>query len=305
MTKFTMLVGVPSSGKSFYAKELLKEEQALLFSSDEIRRKSKLDVTKPEDNTRLFDNIYKTMREALKRGYNVVFDATNPSRKKRRYFLEMIQHLNVDKTCIAVMRKPENCLITNKQREYPVKEEIIKAMILSYQIPVYEEGWDHIEVVYPDHDENSLGSPLDLVEQYRNTPHENPHHDETLGEHFELVNEKLKDENLYVRLAGQLHDCGKPYAKTYFNRKGEATESAHYYNHENASCYLAMFYDLGNLTVEEKLHVAYLINQHMRPFVWDTSDSAYEKDQKRYSEEILEELKIIHKADLEATLKYE
>lgn len=303
--EFFMMVGIPSSGKSYYSKQLVQNHRAMLFSSDTIRRLLKLDVTKAEDNQKLFDYIYKTMREALKRGWNIVFDATNIDRKRRMHFLHMIEDLNVEKICVVILRKYENCLITNTLRNGRVKEEIIHSMLLSYQIPYYTEGWDKIEVHYTDDDENSLGSPLRLVEEYMDVSHENPHHDETLGEHFRLVNEGLKNEDQFVRLAGQLHDVGKPLAKTYYNRKGEKTENAHYYRHENASAYLCMFYDMGDLTMDEKLYVAYLVNMHMRPFDWDNSEPTLEKDRAALPPKIIRDLQVIHMADLAATLKYE
>ena len=44
--KFFMMVGIPSSGKSYYSKQLVQNHRATLFSSDTIRRLLKLDVTK-------------------------------------------------------------------------------------------------------------------------------------------------------------------------------------------------------------------------------------------------------------------
>ena len=60
----------------------------------------------------------------------------------------------------------------------------------------------------------------------------------------------------YVRDAVTFHDIGKPYCKTFVNKKGETTEVAHFYDHEHVGAYfvLGMFLtiDLASIKVNPK-----------------------------------------------------
>ena len=91
MTTFSMLIGLPGSGKTYYANKYLKQENTTILSSDEIRK-----VLLGSEDAQWGDStIFKAMNlatiENLKEGLDVVYDATNINSKRRMELLEQIK----------------------------------------------------------------------------------------------------------------------------------------------------------------------------------------------------------------------
>ena len=71
-------VGIPASGKSTWAAAQVAEEGCVIHSSDAIRAELKLGYAK-EDHQKVFSTMRERTIASLKRGQNVVYDATNIS----------------------------------------------------------------------------------------------------------------------------------------------------------------------------------------------------------------------------------
>ena len=71
-------VGIPASGKSTWAAAQVAEEGCVIHSSDAIRAELKLGYAK-EDHQKVFQEMRERTIASLKRGQNVVYDATNIS----------------------------------------------------------------------------------------------------------------------------------------------------------------------------------------------------------------------------------
>ena len=127
---------------------------------------------------------------------------------------------------------------------------------------------------------------------------DNPHHNMTLGQHCWETSGALADEDPLngIMRAGLLHDCGKPYVKTFTNAKGEVTDVAHYYSHENVGAYDVLFYDCG---AANPLDVSILVNLHMRPYIWEKDDNTKlrDKHKKLWGEELFSKVMLLHEAD--------
>ena len=99
------------------------------------------------------------------------------------------------------------------------------------------------------------------------------------------------------------HDTGKLYTKEFRNYRGEPTETAHFYGHENYSAYLYLTEmccgrDVSGEEFRTILYETSLINCHMRPLnVWKGSASAKEKDLKLFGKPFMEDLEAVHRAD--------
>ena len=157
MAKLFMMVGIPSSGKSYIREKIAERENAIIFSSDIVRAKLNMDPSKDDQNIKLFDLMYEMIKEELSKGNNVLLDSTNTYRKYRKPFLQSLDE-DVEVIGVLMMRQIENCLAANKNRENRIDESVIRHMYEEYDLPLYEDGFDRFEIIYPDNDEYSLDS---------------------------------------------------------------------------------------------------------------------------------------------------
>lgn len=302
---FVMMVGLPASGKSTKAQELAKEYNAIIFSSDALRRELYGDESIQGDNTKLFNTLHQQIKTYLKNGYSAILDATNISYKKRMAFLAELKNIPCKKICVLMATPYEECLKRNAERERKVPEHVIERMYRSIDVPWYYEGWNDIQVEYGEY-ENYFGWPWDWIARAENYNQHNSHHALTLGEHCRQTRRNVikidaerrpitSTEMLYAAL---LHDEGKMFTQTFKNSKGEVTEQAHYYNHEHCSCYDSLFYEVSCC----HLYVATLIRWHMQPYFWekDNNEKLHSKYRNLWGECLYKDVMTLHQADKEA-----
>ena len=258
---FTMLVGVPGSGKSTYAKGLI-DEHTKYFSSDEIRKELFGDENCQEEHYKVFNLMHERVLEALKNGYDVVYDATNITRKSRKGILSVLPAY-VNKKCVIVWAMIEDCITRDKDRLRSVGEEVIWKMLKRFEAPFYDEGFDDISVYISAEHHRIAASYYHKCMKALELPHDNPHHSLDVAEHCKLCGDSLLTLDLptVVKFAGYVHDIGKPLTKTFINTKGETTEVAHYYGHQAVGAWISY----GMLDYD--ITLAWLISTHMAPFV--------------------------------------
>lgn len=301
MTKFFMMVGLPASGKSTYAETLAIRENAEIFSSDAYRAKFGAGEEDQTVNGKIFGLLHNDIKQALKAGKNCIYDATNLISKRRRAFLQEIKNISCEKICVLVLRPFEQCVMSNWERDRHVPDYAMGRMLRSFETPYMEEGWTDIILKI---DENDCIHSMDFfIQFYMNFDQHNHHHTATLGQHCVNVASYVSDPEKWrdsydgcpteLLIAGYLHDSGKVWCKTFKNSRGEPTEEAHYYNHENVGAYDAFFYK----NIKNKLLVSWLINNHMRPYFWK-SPEVEDKYRKLWGEEKFSLLMRLHEADV-------
>lgn len=64
MSKMYMMIGLPASGKSTIAKEIAKSEDAIIVSSDEIRKEFG-DINDQSKNTKVFEEVEKRIKQNI------------------------------------------------------------------------------------------------------------------------------------------------------------------------------------------------------------------------------------------------
>ncbi len=299
MTELIVLVGLPASGKSTWAKENADKNNATIVSSDEYRKNEYGDESKQGDNHKLFEKIHVDILELLSQGKSVIFDGTNISFKHRKQFLDKVSKLeNVNKTCILFATSFDRCLDRNSKRERIVPESVIKRMRENFNTPMFSEGWDNIDIKFDYNSEDyDVATYLEMADNF---DQQNHNHSMTLGGHSRKVVELLVEDKHIgqgMLMTGALHDCGKPYTKVFHNMKDEPTEIAHYYFHENVGAYESLFYLNEELfSNEEILWHSAVINFHMRPYLCKT-DKAIQKLVNTVGETMYEDLIILNRAD--------
>lgn len=292
---FTMMVGLPGSGKSYYAKELSdKESNTFILSSDSIRLELFGDENEQGKNEIVFNELHKRVHKLLSDGLNVIYDATNLNSKRRRKFLKTLTDKGIacKKRCIIMATPYTECLKQNESRTRNVPKEVIRNMREKFQTPYYFEGWDEIRIV--NEWAFTYGGILPIVSFFCSYDQCNSHHTKTLGNHLMKVYHDVCNEtnNSRVRMAALLHDIGKPFVRSFTNAKGEVTEDAHYYHHENVGAYETLFFNMG----DDTLYTSALVAYHMLPFTWKT-EKVHEKYMRIFGEKMYKDIMLIHEAD--------
>lgn len=298
-----MMVGLVGSGKSTYAKQLAEEMPATVFSSDELREEMFGDVDNQENNQKLFQELHKRIKECLKSGNNAIYDATNISSKRRRGFLSELKNIDCIKKCVIMATPYKQCLENNRNRDRVVPERVIERMYRKWQTPHWFEGWDCINIRYW-YDTHRMNDITDFILKYLEYSQDNPHHNLSLGAHllmatgiYSAEHPDIYTPNIYY--ACLLHDCGKPYCKTFKNSKGENSNIAHYYNHEHVGAYNALFFDYPECEGLDIVTISALITWHMQPYFWerDGNEKLHNKYKKIFGEKFYNCLMALHEAD--------
>lgn len=295
MNKLYMMIGLPGSGKSTVARKLSERENAVIVSSDDIRKELFGNDENQSNNKKVFKIVEERIKENLKQR-NVIYDATNINYKKRMLFLQKIK--DVEKIAFLVLTPYRECLYRNGQRERHVPTYVIKRMYCNFYIPQYYEGFDNI-MIFNNSSMNLNFNTDELFERLSYISQDNPYHTLTIGKHCLKAAAQFDEEEQDILFKAALyHDIGKEFTKQFVNCKGEKTDIAHYYDHEKVSAYKAMFY-LMDEPKWKVLYICRLIQWHML-----LHSNLSEKSKKRYIELLGEEcwknLELLHQADLKA-----
>lgn len=296
--KFFTIVGLPASGKSYKAQELAKTYNAEIFSSDALREELFGDVNHQNNNHELFNELHKRIKDCLKSGKSAIYDACNISYKRRMAFIQELKNIPCEKICILMATPYEECLKRNAERERKVPEEVIKRMYMNISIPYWYEGWDNITIF-----RSGTGTypfAIRCIDIFMNFNQENSHHKLTLGEHLKqtlvYMQEKIgtdsDEHSTIMRIAAVLHDCAKPFCKTFINGKGEKTEEAHYYSHQYCSAYDSLFFRHS----ADPIEVAIRVMWHMQPY-FNKEEKTINKYKKLWGEELYNDIMLLHEAD--------
>lgn len=325
---FIQMVGISGSGKSYYAQELAKKYNAIIHSSDALRKEFYGDESIQDNPQKIFIELHQRIKKDLKKGKNVIMDATNLSMKRRIAFLQELKRVPCIKRAIVVLCPYNDAIIHNASRERQVPADVIKKHIKQFQIPMEFEGWDSIS--FADTSSKKFTFKLNELMDSCDIPHDNPHHSLSIKDHMLACHEEAQKApvDVVVATAAKYHDIGKPFCKEFKNSKGEPCEVAHYYNHHNVSAYFFLcsmmnsfqkgkerikrkygdcFDKLGESLAQASVdfgfwevvsEMTFLINYHMDPFL--KSEKAYKRFEELIGEERAERLRLLHECDLAA-----
>lgn len=155
MAKLFIMCGIPGSGKSTCAKQLIeKNPQIKYVSRDEIRfsrLKEGEEYFAQEDM--VFWEFTHSIDKWLEAGYDVIADATHLNAGSRHKLMFNILHAD-DVNVIYVATSIEEALRRNSLREgrAQVPEDVIRKMSKSLQVPTIAEGFKSIFFVDGDND---------------------------------------------------------------------------------------------------------------------------------------------------------
>ena len=269
-----MLCGLPGSGKSTYAKVKAGEGYSV-YSSDELRIEMFGDVNHQGDNEKLFAELHRRIKQALKNGKDIIYDATNINKKQRMHFIRQLKNINCYKECMIFPLPIGYCINNNFNRDKAVPISVIDKMVRAFTVPYYDEGFDTISIKQSGFASDAVDL-CEFVNMMCEITQDNPNHDFTIGEHclraYKYIKENVEDRE-DLQWAALLHDCGKVYCKSFKDHNGKTTDIAHYYGHENVSAYISIQILIKYFATDELLRTVHLINNHMRFMQISSMDS--------------------------------
>lgn len=306
MSIINVLVGLPGAGKDYLARETANEATDVIISSDDIRAELYGSAECQDNPARVFEEMFKRTCAAVREGKQMVYyNATNLNRKRRINLIkEFKRNLGEVSVIATIVLAPFNlCLERNSMRDRVVPREAMERMYKQFTVPSRYEGFDQVDVEL----NYMIGEKESVINQLinaRTVSQDNPHHTLSVGDHCLAARDYVidhKEEILqdmhgsddwfkYIISAATYHDIGKPFCKTFKNAKGEETEIAHFYQHENVGAYDY----LTNVPEKDSKVVALLINLHMLHYM----DEKYQERMKQlYTGRIWKALEWINKAD--------
>lgn len=149
ITKNVLIVcgGLPASGKSTYSEMLVSSGIFCSVCPDKIRGELYGDENIQGDGKQVFAIAHHRIKELGKSGNNVVFDATNINRNRRK---ELVKEMRpyFDIIIFKWFSTPASiCYERNFYRDRQVPSNVIKRMSDNFEEPTIEEGWDYVEEI--------------------------------------------------------------------------------------------------------------------------------------------------------------
>lgn len=282
--KLILLVGIPGSGKTTYATQYIERNaDAVHLSSDAVRKEFYGDENIQGNPTDVFSWMQRRTVEALNDGYDVIYDATNITRKDRASIINVCPKF-AKIECHIIWAPIGMCIERDAVRERTVGKEVIDRMLKRFQAPFFDEGIDEITIVRPPEFnstqyENGCWNAMDI-------PHDNHHHLFNVQWHCRRASGLIQGRDGQLQVAAWYHDIGKPYTKDFKDSKGNPSEEAHFYQHQCVGAYIAC----GFINSPK---IIWLISTHMDPFLntkyWRNLPAFLKKD-----------VDLLHEADLNA-----
>lgn len=285
--KCIILCGIPGSGKSTYAQSF-EELGWVHLSSDLIRKELYGDESIHGNPNEVFSLMQERAVDALNNGKSVIYDSTALTRKDRAGIIAACPKF-AKIECKVIWAPIETCIERDAARERTVGKEVIDKMLKRFQFPFHDEGIDEINVIWPqDYKTKERTNYILALHESMKIPHDNPNHTLSIMDHSIAACDYAKEHGFSedVLAASAWHDCGKPYVKSFINKKSEVTEVAHYYQHQCVSAWI-----LCGIT--RNVDILWLVSTHMSPFL----NEKYYRNLPPFLKSMVDQL---HEADLAA-----
>ena len=243
MSVLTILIGIPSSGKTTAAQQLVEERDSLYLSSNLLGRDPAGDPAAKDRNHAIYEAAKPKLIDAMREGRSIVLDSAYRVPKYRRPYLDLAKQYGYRTEAIFINVPLEQALEQNHKRADEDGQAVSEAVIRRYerlmQIPTYPEGFDTIEMrtsetvdpeaaaFFKENEERLIRNPAAFIrrmeedgtlerwlpELHRCIPidQHNPHHRFTIYEHILKAADTVQGTNLKYVWTMLLHDIGKAY----------------------------------------------------------------------------------------------
>lgn len=242
---YIIMTGLPASGKTSVAKELVKLFEtegitASICSTDIIAKDLFGDeyngmISKVDENI-FMKEMFSDVREHLLEGRNVILDGDNLTIEERKQALDAVKHIPCAKMSYIISKKFSDCVKDDSERTRSVGKEYIAKCVRKFEMPLNGEGFDYITMHIEEELKSFSQKKREMIKQdMMNFDQCNPKYTHTLGEHSKLMEEEFASENLFWTELATWHDVGKLFTQS-FDKNGVA----HYPNYENVGAYFML-----------------------------------------------------------------
>jgi predicted kinase len=141
-----ILCGIAGSGKTTWAEDLMDKygyETASYISSDAIREELKC-IEDMSKNNQVFEIFEQRYIDSLKRGKDVILDATLLKKSYRAKYIQIAKEYNAYTMCIFMDIDTQTAIERNAKRGRKVPEDVIIKMANSVEVPAKDEGFNRI-----------------------------------------------------------------------------------------------------------------------------------------------------------------
>ncbi len=130
MTKLILMIGLPGSGKSFFAHKLINHHPNYqLISTDAIRAQLFGDEAIQGPWLKVWTQIQQQFQQAVIQASDAIYDATNAQRSQRRQVVILAREMGFNPILGLWVDTPlELCLVRNQNRFRQVPEPVILRM---------------------------------------------------------------------------------------------------------------------------------------------------------------------------------
>jgi predicted kinase len=136
-----MLCGLPGTGKDFFIKKPENTMDDLpILSLDDIRREHKIKPTDKKGNGQVIQMGKEKAKEYMRSKTNFIYNATNITSDMRSKWISLFNDYGAYVKIVYLEVPYETLLSQNKNREYPVPDDIVEKMIGKLDVPTYKEA---------------------------------------------------------------------------------------------------------------------------------------------------------------------
>ena len=298
---FYMLIGIPGSGKSTWAEQNKAQLNFDICSSDEMRFRLFNDVGYQGNNQKVFQTLHNEIFKLLDNGKNICYDCTNVSRKDRKGILTTLRsrfHDDINIIGVCFITDVEICKNRNLARDRVVPEYVIDKMLLRFELPFMNEGFDEIQFIETDCKNKKHW--LDAYDDMRDFDQKNPNHAYDLRTHCNKCQDYVLSKNSEYDIQPELsaaalfHDYGKLFTAQW----DEIKQCNHYYGHENVGAYKFLLLDIPPIL--DKYKVAFYINYHMEPYKLNRAKESTMHRYERLFDTEWKNILLLHEGDVYA-----
>lgn len=132
-----LISALPGTGKDYYIEN---NYDLPVLSLDDIRRRHKISPTDKKNNGRVIQMGKERAKEYLRKKKSFIFNATNTTKEIRSKWISLFTDYNARVKIIYLETDYDTLLKRNKDRAYPVPEEVIDKLLTKLEIPNYDEA---------------------------------------------------------------------------------------------------------------------------------------------------------------------